>query len=138
LLTVRNIYASPVLNVHSEEWYAPSYQQCMHAYDMTAIEAMPQMEEVPDDQAVSWMENLIKKAAATEPDALQKTLFELQSVDWRKAKKGENRAIATEVLAAQMRMLSAHGALNFGYYPDDFHANIPNAAVLSKDFAVTP
>jgi hypothetical protein len=35
-----------------------------------------------------------------------------------------------------MNLLSRHGAMNFGYYPDDFIANVPDADALHKDFSL--
>jgi biofilm PGA synthesis lipoprotein PgaB len=133
---VRNIYEPLVLNPNSEEWFAQNYQRFLQNYDFTAIEAMPLMENVDEDDADEWMQNLVGNAAATDPKALNRTLFELQSVDWRKEKLGEDRAIPAETLGGQMRFLALHSAMNFGYYPDDFAKNVPDTTVLHKDFSL--
>ncbi len=136
LTTVRNIYATPVLKPNSEEWFAQNYQAFLHNYDYTAIEAMPAMENVPESDADEWFATLVKTATQTEPDALRKSVFELQSVDWRKAKIGEDRRIDASVLSKQMRYLALHSATNFGYYPDDFITDTPRATEIHKDFSL--
>jgi biofilm PGA synthesis lipoprotein PgaB len=133
LKTVRNIYASPVLNPTSEEWFAQNYDRFLQSYDYVAVEAMPDMENVPAGEQDDWMKKLIK-IVADRPDGLKRTVFELQSVDWRI--KDSSRAIPTEELGAQMNLLARQGAMNFGYYPDDFIANVPDADVLHKDFSL--
>lgn len=133
LITVRNIYAPLLLNPKSEEWFAQSYGRFLSAYDYTAVEAMPYMENVDEDVAYDWLLNLVEDAKKVETDALQKTVFELQAVDWRKAKRNESRIISTTILRDQMRLLEKHGAFNFGYYPDDFVINSPDINVLNKE-----
>ena len=132
--TVRNIYAPVVLNPESEEWFAQNYERFLDAYDYTAIEAMPKMENIKDSEANAWLLRLVA-AASRHPGGLAKTVFELQSVDWRE-KDSEDRAIPTEELGAQMRLLARNGALNLGYYPDDFINNTPDVSVLHKDFSL--
>ena len=93
------------------------------------------MEEVPEGDTDAWLKNLVD-IAARRPDGLRHTVFELQAVDWRKDANGTDRAIPTEVLAAQMRLLARNGALNFGYYPDDFVTNNPDVDTLHPDFTL--
>jgi biofilm PGA synthesis lipoprotein PgaB len=133
LKTVRNIYASLLTNPASEEWFAQNYDRFLQSYDYTAVEAMPDMENVPSGDQDEWIKNLVKIAAAR-PDGLKHTVFELQSVDWRI--KDSSRAEPTEKLGGQMNLLSRNGAMNFGYYPDDFIANVPDADALHKDFSL--
>jgi biofilm PGA synthesis lipoprotein PgaB len=133
LKTVRNIYAGPVLNPASEEWFAQNYDRFLQSYDYVAVEAMPDMENIPSGDQDDWMKKLVK-TVSERPDGLKHTVFELQSVDWRI--KDSSRAIPTEELGAQMNLLARHGAMNFGYYPDDFIANVPDADALHKDFSL--
>jgi hypothetical protein len=35
-----------------------------------------------------------------------------------------------------MRLLARNGALNFGYYPDDFVTDTPRADQLHRDFSL--
>lgn len=134
IMTARNIYAPVALQPESQDWFAQNYKQFLRSYDYTAVMAMPRMENVPDDIAQAWMDELVH-VCSKQPHGLQRTLFELQAVDWRKQSEGTARAIPTEALAAQMRALEQLGAKNYGYYPDDFVTNTPDAAILRKDFS---
>ncbi len=116
--TARNIYALPVLNPASEEWFAQNLQDFLATYDYTAVMAMPYMEgETKPRKAKKWLRKLVK---ALPPEALEKMVFELQSVDWR-----NQQPIPARELAAQMTILARHGVTNFGYYPDNFIQNQP-------------
>jgi len=128
LQTARNIYAEPVLNPASEDWFAQTYESFLATYDYTAIMAMPYMENAKDPDV--WLTALMDKVKA-HPGALRKTVFELQSRDWR-----DGSAIPTSTLAAQMRLLRAAGARNIGYYPDDFHNNQPEEALIKPEISV--
>jgi len=81
---------------------------------------MPLMEGAAKPDA--WLDALVRKVSA-EPGALKKTVFELQSMDWNTRER-----VPTRTLAGQMNRLQRLGAINFGYYPDDFHADHPGLA----------
>jgi len=123
--TARNLYANIIMDPRSTEWFAQSYSDFLQHYDYVALMAMPFMEnaENPDQ----WFARLISRVSATEPKALQKTVFELQTVDWR-----HRRKIKDAVLAKQMFLLQQKNALNFGYYPDDFLKNSPSLFMLKE------
>lgn len=57
-------------------------------------------------------------------------MFELQSRDWR-----TEQPIPDAELARWMRIIREQGVNNFGYYPDDFHNNQPDPAVLKPVFS---
>jgi biofilm PGA synthesis lipoprotein PgaB len=135
LMTVRNIYAPLVLTPESETRFAQSYNRFLTDYDYTAVEAMPRMEGIPDDEAQDWMERLVA-AASRNAQGLKRTIFELQSVDWNLQALGQDRAIPSDMLAGQMRYLAEQGAENFGYYPDDFVTNTPDLAILQNNFSL--
>jgi biofilm PGA synthesis lipoprotein PgaB len=116
--TARNLYARPVLEPESESWFAQSLPLFLEAYDFTALMAMPYMEQAADPER--WLRKLVG-AVGRQPNGLQKTVFELQSVDWRR----DQAPVATAELVAQMRLLQGLGAVNFGYYPDNFPADRP-------------
>ncbi len=137
LATARNIYARPVLDPGSEAWFAQSLDRFLEVYDYTAIMAMPLMEEVPARDAEAWLRQLVA-TVASRPLGLKRTIFELQAVDWRKRPGESDRKIPTETLGRQMRLLAGLGALNFGYYPDDFVADQPDAKRLHRDFSLQP
>lgn len=128
LATARNLYAQPVLNPDSEEWFAQTLPNFLASYDYTAIMAMPYMEGADDPSA--WLAQLITTVKQT-PNALRTTVFELQSRDWR-----TNTAIPTKTLAAQIRQLRLAGARGIGYYPDDFHANQPEEDLIKPEISV--
>ncbi len=110
--TARNMYAAVIMTPGAETWFAQSMEVFLQHYDYTAVMAMPYMENASDPEA--WLRELVQRVARI-PGALEKTVFELQSVDWRTGKPVDGRT-----LARQMRLLLENGAVNFGYYPDDF------------------
>ncbi|WP_175702283.1 poly-beta-1,6-N-acetyl-D-glucosamine N-deacetylase PgaB [Burkholderia ambifaria] len=112
VLTARNIFAMPVLKPESEAWYAQNYDDFLATYDYVALMAMPYMEQAKDPE--SWLDQLVQ-AVHAKPRGLERTVFELQSYDWRARK-----AVPAGTLLAQMRRLRSKGAVNFGYYPDNF------------------
>lgn len=122
--TARNLYANVVLTPESSEWFAQSLPDFLVNYDYTALMAMPFMEEA--EEPMIWLETLIDKVSEHSL-GLKKTVFELQSVDWRTQQK-----IPASVLADQMRLLQRMNALNYGYYPDDFHKNHPPMSLLKE------
>ena len=129
LRTARNLYARPMLEKDSAAWFAQDYDRFLASYDIVAVMAMPRMENVPEREAMGWLGKLVAQARQR-PGGLKRTLFELQSVDWRKGADDPARDIASDEMAAQMRFLERQGALNFGYYPDDFLRDHPEAKRL--------
>jgi biofilm PGA synthesis lipoprotein PgaB len=120
--TARNLYARPVMEPRSEARFAQSLPDFLVAYDYAALMAMPLLEGAAKPDA--WLETLVRKVAA-QPGGLAKTVFELQSVDWNTRK-----PVPAAELAAQLRLLQRLGALNIGYYPDDFGADRPALATI--------
>uniref|UniRef100_UPI00333F4990 poly-beta-1,6-N-acetyl-D-glucosamine N-deacetylase PgaB n=1 Tax=Castellaniella defragrans TaxID=75697 RepID=UPI00333F4990 len=124
--TARNIFALPILQPESEIWFAQNLDDFLQTYDWTAPMAMPRMENVPLGQENAWLDRLVDAVAQRGPDALGRTVFELQSLDWRT---GPDRTkampIATKTLADWMRRLQLRGARNFGYYPDNYVMDEP-------------
>ena len=127
LMTARNLFAEPVLHADAEEWTAQSLPSFLALYDHVALMAMPQMERAKDP--VAWMDQLLQ-AVRKQPGALRKTVFELQSRDWRSAK-----PIDAADMARQMRRLRLGGVRHLGYYPDDFHHNQPAEQVIMPAFS---
>ncbi|RXV69621.1 poly-beta-1,6-N-acetyl-D-glucosamine N-deacetylase PgaB [Burkholderia stabilis] len=118
VLTARNIFALPVLKPESEAWYAQNYDDFLATYDFVALMAMPYMEQAQDP--VRWMDQLVDAVRAKQR-GFARTVFELQSYDWHARKD-----IGGGALLAQMRRLRSKGAVNFGYYPDNFLNNQPD------------
>lgn len=126
--TSRNLYALPLLEPRSEEWFAQSFPQFLANYDYVAVMAMARMENAEDPD--TWLLNVVR-AARRYPDALKKTVFELQSVDWNTRKK-----IPSEELVRQMNLLQQNGAIQFGYYPDDVYADHPRLADMKRSISL--
>lgn len=126
--TARNIYALPIINPESEEWFAQSFEKFLHNYDYTAIMAMPYMEKAEDPQL--WLENLIDKVGSY-PTGFKKSVFELQSVNWNTQEK-----ISDDIMEQQMRLLMRKGGIQFGYYPDDFVQDSPGLNMLKRTISL--
>jgi len=122
--TARNIYALPVIEPESEQWFAQNLDDFLRAYDWVAPMAMPRMENVPIRKELAWLDNMVD-IIASRPGALDKTVFELQARDWRREDRKDGGLIETRVIAGWMRRLQRRGANSFGYYPDDFVIDHP-------------
>ena len=127
LLTARNLYAQVALNPHAEAWYAQSLDQALRDYDFTALMAMPSMEQAPDP--IAFFTSLVD-AVKQRPHGLERSLFELQSTDWR-----HRRDLASTELADQMRLLYSLGVRHLGYYPDNPYRATPDPAVIQPVLA---
>ncbi|MCG3200530.1 MAG: Poly-beta-1,6-N-acetyl-D-glucosamine N-deacetylase [Gammaproteobacteria bacterium] len=118
--TARNLYASVVMDPDSEAWFAQDADEFAATYDYVALMAMPYMEEAPD--AEEWLRIL---AARIAPSTRAKTVFELQSRDWR-----TGTPVPGAALAGQMSVLADAGVRHYGYYPDDFIGGHPDLALV--------
>jgi biofilm PGA synthesis lipoprotein PgaB len=127
--TARNLYARAVFDPAGEARFSQDLGLFLQHYDYTALMAMPYLEGAGEPKA--WLRELVA-AVDRIPGGLKRTVFELQSVDWN----GPKRPVATGTLAQQMRLLQWLGALNFGYYPDDFHRDHPAATPLHSAFSI--
>jgi len=117
LKTARNLYARPLLQPIAETWFAQNLSAFNRAYDYTALMAMPQLDGQPASD--EWFRTLVA-AVAAQPGGLDRTVFELASVDWV-----HRKPISDQALGARLRLLQAQGARHLGYYPDDFLKNHP-------------
>ncbi|QDH70403.1 poly-beta-1,6-N-acetyl-D-glucosamine N-deacetylase PgaB [Marilutibacter alkalisoli] len=117
LQTVRNLFAAPVLQPESEAWFAQRLDAFNAAYDYTAVMAMPWMEGSARPQA--WLDRLVKEVWR-HPGAPERTVFELQTVDWN-----TGRPIPADLLKAQVRRLQAQGVRHLAWYPDNFIDDVP-------------
>jgi biofilm PGA synthesis lipoprotein PgaB len=126
--TARNLYALPLLQPYSEEWYAQSFSSFLAHYDYVAVEAMPFMEDAKN--ATQWLTDLVK-AVSKEPDGLKKTVFELQSVNWKTQQK-----IPSEIFIDQLNLLRKLGVKHIGYYPDNVYENQPRLEDLKQHFTL--
>ncbi|WP_179404417.1 poly-beta-1,6-N-acetyl-D-glucosamine N-deacetylase PgaB [Burkholderia guangdongensis] len=122
VLTARNIFAQPVLNPESEAWYAQNYDDFLNTYNFVALMAMPYMEQASNPDR--WLDQLVD-IVSKKQRGFSKTVFELQSYDWHARKE-----IPAGTLLAQMRQLRRRGAVNFGYYPDNFLHDQPDLEAM--------
>lgn len=127
LKTARNIYAEVALNDNSEEWYAQSFAESIKYYDYTAIMAMPYMEQAADHK--NFYDRLIKRTKEQQC-GLERTVMELQSVDWRK----NNQPIPPKEMADTMRYLYDAGIHHIAYYPDNVYTNNPVPEQMEQSF----
>lgn len=126
LLVARNMYAPVVLQPQSEQWFSQSMPSTYRYYDYNAIMAMPYMEQAKDHK--KFYLDLIRHAKKYDPN-LDRTIFELQTVNWRNQQK-----ISTEELQHTIQLLEQHGVKHIGYYPDDFVAHHPQAKPMQLSF----
>lgn len=129
LKTARNLYARPVLQPASEAWFAQSLPDFLAHYDQVAVMAMPYMEGAAN--AELWLQQLVRQARLV-PGSLDKMVFELQSVDWRR----NNQPIPAATLVRQLQLLQLAGVKHFGYYPDDFLNDQPPAKMMRGEMSM--
>jgi biofilm PGA synthesis lipoprotein PgaB len=120
--TARNMFARPVLQPNAEAWTAQNLPAFIKAYDMTAVMAMPQLDQQSDRPG--WYRKLAQQVAAI-PDGFERTLFEFATTNWR-----THKPIDDGELALRMRTMQAEGARHIGYYPDDFFHNHPDLETI--------
>lgn len=125
--TVRNLYALPLLKPDSEAWYAQSFKSFLTHYDYIAIEAMPLIEEKKRGQ---WLTDLVA-AAAHYPEGLKKSVFGLQTVNWKTLEK-----IPSPIFIGQLELFKKLGVHHIGYYPDDVYLDQPRLTDLQKHFSL--
>jgi biofilm PGA synthesis lipoprotein PgaB len=120
--TARNLYAPVVLTPESENWFAQNFALSLEAYDYTALMAMPYLEgaAAPD----RWLKRVID-TVASHPNGLDRTLFELQTFDWR-----SGRRLSDTELATHLDLLLYNGVRHIAYYPDDFLNDKPALETL--------
>lgn len=121
--TVRNIYTRPIMQPEAEAWFAQSLPAFLAGYDMTAIMAMPQLDKQADK--ASWYHALVARVKAAGPHALDRSLFELATQDWR-----TDQPIAESDTAQRIELLEVDGVRHIGYYPDDFIKNHPKLEAI--------
>lgn len=128
LHTARNLYAQVALSGNAQEWYAQSLADSIKKYDYTAIMAMPYMEQA--DDAGAFYNQIITRVKQQEC-GLERTVFELQTVNWRK----NNEPISPQELSLTIQYLYDLGANHIAYYPDDWLHNNPDADLMKQVFA---
>ncbi|ETD72634.1 polysaccharide deacetylase [Pelistega indica] len=131
LKTARNLYAQVALNPNAPEWYAQSLSKSIRHYDFTAIMAMPYMEQAKDHK--QFYKDIVDRVKA-EKCGVEKTVMELQTVDWRK----DSQPLPTEEFTQTIRDLYDMGINHIAYYPDNVFINNPNQKATFDVFAERP
>ncbi len=116
--TARNLFASALLDEAGRDYLAQDFDEFLAAYDFVALMAMPQLENVRNERG--FYAGLVDEVARRE-SGFERTIFELQTVDWI-----ESKPIDSGELRQTMRWLQSQGVRNLGYYPDDFIAEHPD------------
>ena len=129
--TARNLYAQVAINEYAREWYAQGLAESINKYDYTAIMAMPYMEKADDSRAfyTKIVENVKEQECG-----LERTVMELQTVNWRK----NDEPISSEELTDTISYLYDLGVHHIAYYPDSVFKNIPDADTIQKAFMQKP
>ncbi|RUL66258.1 poly-beta-1,6-N-acetyl-D-glucosamine N-deacetylase PgaB [Dyella dinghuensis] len=127
--TARNIYTRPIFQPEAEAWFAQSLPAFLANYDMTAIMAMPQLDKHSD--RASWYRDLAARVKAAAPNAMDRSLFELATQDWR-----TQQPIAESDLTGRIELLEANGVRHVGYYPDDFIKNHPGLESIRPSISI--
>jgi len=128
LKTARNLYAQVALNKDAEEWYAQSLAKSIKHYDYTAIMAMPYMEQA--DDPTQFYDKIIHNVNQ-EACGMERTVMELQSVNWRK----DNEPISPKEMSDTMSHLYNLGVHHIAYYPDNVFTNTPDADTMKEAFS---
>ncbi len=126
--SVRNIFSSSLLHPDAEIWLAQDYRLFLDSYDHVALMAMPRFENAADPNG--FYESLVA-AMHTEPLGQAKTIFELQTVDWRTA-----TPISSHEIRDTMRWLQSLGVRHLAYYPEDFILGHPKLRALREGISL--
>lgn len=131
LKTARNLYAQVALNQYAIEWYAQGLSESIKKYDYTAIMAMPYMEQA--DNTREFYDKIVERVKQEEC-GLERTVMELQTVNWRK----NDEPISSAELNDTITHLYGLGIHHMAYYPDSVFKNIPDADTIKKAFGQKP
>ena len=124
----RNLYAPVLENPGAEEWFAQNYKQSLELYDYVVLMTYPEHEGVWLTKR--WLQKLVR-LASEHPKGLDKTIFKLQSYDWKKG-----RWVKGTTLRDRIRVLSAAGARHIAYYPDNYTVAKPDLEPVRQEMSV--
>jgi biofilm PGA synthesis lipoprotein PgaB len=119
-----------LLDEYGTVYLAQDYDEFLAAYDYVTIMAMPLLEGARSEQ--QFYSSLIQ-AVGERPGAIRRTVFQLQTVDWRDG----FEPLPSDELRKRMRKLQSQGVLNLAYYPDDFLKDHPRADELRLGMSLT-
>ncbi len=129
LSTARNLVVEAALNPEGEKRFARTLAAFAEDYDQVALMAMPVLEGATDpDARLAALIARVERMTG-ESGARRKVVFMLHNQQKYYSRAPQN--LPGEVLARQMRALQLGGALNFGYYTDDFLHDRPSLARIA-------
>jgi biofilm PGA synthesis lipoprotein PgaB len=126
-LFARNVYAPLLVQPEAEGWFAQNYEDFLGAYDLVVVMAYPQMERVA--KPLDWLQALAGSAGQA-PMGIQKTVFKLQTYDWR-----SNQWVPESALIKQMRTVLAAGVRHLAYYPDNVWEGRPEINTIKLEMS---
>lgn len=126
--TVRNMFATALLESEPGVRLAQDYERFLRAYDYVAIMAMPRFEGYRNHQRFY---RRLADAARLPADQNNRVIFELQTVDWRTGEKIDSAEIRDTLLELQ-----ALGIASLAYYPDDFISGHPQVGDLRAGMSI--
>ncbi len=129
IATLRSIDAAAVLQPAMAVRFAQDPSLFLRSYDHVAVSTAPLPGSAAHGRA--WLNTLVT-AVGRHPDGLRRTVFELPTVDSRRG----NRPVDDATLRQEMRMMLSLGASHYGYFPDDFLNNRPDASRLHGALSV--
>ena len=128
IFSSRNLFASALLTENANEFLAQDLDSYLDSYDFVSLMAMPHLEGASDPAA--FYDRLVA-AVGKRPGAMQKTIFQIQTVDW-----ANKQPLPSNELRDTLRMLQARGARNLAYYPDDFIKGHPKLSALRQGMSL--
>ncbi len=126
--TSRSLFASAALDPVGPNFLAQNLDGFLAHYDYVTVMAMPMLEGATNPER--FYDRLVA-AVRKRPSALDRTIFQLQTVDWR-----NGIPVPSGELRDAMRGLQARGVLNLAYYPDKFTANHPKLTELRQGISL--
>jgi biofilm PGA synthesis lipoprotein PgaB len=126
--TARNLFASALLDPDGETYLAQRFTDYLAAYDHVALMAMPRLEGARDERAFY---RALTRTVGRAPLGFDKTIFELQTVDWNTGLSVDPRTLETT-----LRSLQAQGVRHLAYYPEDFIEAEPALGALRRGLSL--
>ncbi|MCW3478666.1 poly-beta-1,6-N-acetyl-D-glucosamine N-deacetylase PgaB [Neisseriaceae bacterium JH1-16] len=125
LHVARTLSPNVVLHPESQLWLGQSFDKSLSNYDYTVMTTVPRSAGGEDGMLALF------QAVASRPGALEKTVFELPSLDGR-----GNTSVPTEALARHVVDLHTWGARHIAYNPDDPFQDNPSLARFKRVFSM--
>lgn len=131
LQTSRNLLAPAITENAASESLAQDYSRFLEHYDFVTVLAVPDPDRVdPAEVSADFYRALADRARLQDP-ALGRTIFQLQTVDWRR-----REPISAVQLKDTLRLLQTIGVRSLAYYPDNFLSNQPELSLLRQGISM--